>query len=105
MLHNFFIPNMRAKMDMVPGMVTFFWFTPTRTGDFEILCFELCGTGHYAMRGNVIVESQADYDAWLAQQITYEEYAAQFGDDDAETRVDLALEAESADAPAAQTAQ
>ena len=40
-LHDFYVPEFRAKMDMVPGMVTYFWFTPTRTGTFEVLCAEL----------------------------------------------------------------
>ena len=44
-LHDFYVPEFRAKMDMVPGMVTYFWFTPTRTGTFEVLCAELCGAG------------------------------------------------------------
>ena len=54
-LHNFYVPQFRGKMDMVPGLVTFYWLTPTRTGDFEVLCAEFCGTGHYAMRGRVFV--------------------------------------------------
>lgn len=70
-LHDFYVPEFRAKMDMVPGMVTYFWFTPTRTGDFEVLCAELCGTGHAFMRGYVQVREQADYDAWLADQATF----------------------------------
>ena len=45
-LHDFYVPEFRAKMDMIPGMVTYFWFTPTRTGEFEVLCAELCGVGH-----------------------------------------------------------
>ena len=44
-LHDFYVPEFRAKMDMIPGSVTYFWFTPTRTGTFEVLCAELCGTG------------------------------------------------------------
>ncbi len=64
-LHDFYVPEFRAKMDMVPGMVTYFWFTPTRTGTFEILCFELCGLGHPDMRGVVVVEEASDYQAWL----------------------------------------
>ena len=44
-LHDFYVPEFRAKMDMIPGMVTYFWFTPTRTGTFEVLCAELCGSG------------------------------------------------------------
>ncbi len=70
-LHDFYVPEFRAKMDMVPGMVTYFWFTPTRTGTFEILCAELCGTGHAFMRGFVIVDTQEDYDAWLQEQSTF----------------------------------
>jgi heme/copper-type cytochrome/quinol oxidase subunit 2 len=50
-LHDFYVPEFRAKMDMIPGSVTYFWFTPTRTGTFEVLCAELCGTGHPQMRG------------------------------------------------------
>ena len=106
-LHDFFVPQFRAKMDMVPGTVTFFWFTPTRTGNFDVLCFELCGIGHYAMRGNVIVDTQADYDAWLAEQITYEQYASQYGGgaEDAVDRVDLALDGETVDPIAPQSGQ
>ncbi len=55
-LHDFYVPEFRSKMDLVPGVVTYFWFTPIRTGTFDILCFELCGIGHYAMRGSVVVE-------------------------------------------------
>lgn len=70
-LHDFYVPEFRAKMDMVPGMVTYFWFTPTRTGTFEVLCAELCGTGHAFMRGFVVVDTQEDYDAWLLEQSTF----------------------------------
>ena len=55
-LHNFYVPQFRAKMDMVPGAVTYYWLTPTRTGTFDILCFELCGVGHHDMRGLVVVD-------------------------------------------------
>ena len=75
-LHDFYVPQFRAKMDMIPGSVTYYWFTPTRTGTFEALCAELCGTGHPYMRGTVIVDAQADYDAWLAQQATYSQVSA-----------------------------
>ena len=60
-LHDFYVPEFRAKMDMVPGMVTYFWLTPTRTGTFEVLCAELCGVGHPQMRGTVVVDNEADY--------------------------------------------
>lgn len=75
-LHNFTVAQFRVKMDLVPGLVSFLWLTPTRTGDFEILCEELCGIGHFAMRGKVVVDEQADFDAWLADQSTYAELAA-----------------------------
>ena len=70
-LHDFYVPEFRAKMDLIPGTVTYFWFTPTRTGEFEVLCAELCGTGHYAMRGIVMVDSEEDYQAWLGEQSTF----------------------------------
>jgi len=76
-LHNFYVPQFRAKMDTLPGIVTFYWFTPTRTGDFEVLCAEYCGTGHYAMRGKVLVDEKKDYTNWLAKQITHEKMFAQ----------------------------
>lgn len=70
-LHNFAIAEMRVKMDMVPGLVTYTWFTPTRKGSFDLLCEELCGVGHFAMRGRLVVEEPAAYAAWLEQQPTY----------------------------------
>lgn len=66
-IHNFYVPELRAKMDLVPGQVSYIWFTPTRTGTFEILCAELCGVGHPQMRGTVVVQEQSDYQAWLRQ--------------------------------------
>lgn len=76
-LHDFYVPEFRAKMDMVPGMVTYFWFTPTRTGTFEILCAELCGVGHNFMRGIVMVDTEQDYQAWLQEQSTFAQLATQ----------------------------
>jgi len=67
-LHSFFIPAFRVKQDAVPGMTIEIWFTPTREGKYEIACAELCGVGHYIMRGQVIVESQQAVQTWLAQQ-------------------------------------
>jgi cytochrome c oxidase subunit II len=75
-LHNFYVPEFRGKMDMVPGMVTFYWFTPTRTGEYEALCAELCGIGHAFMRGFVQVVEEEDYQAWLAAQTTFAETTA-----------------------------
>ena len=78
-LHDFYVPEFRAKMDLVPGQVTYFWFTPIRTGTFDILCFELCGVGHYAMRGKVVVEEESAYKAWLGKQPTFAESLAKAG--------------------------
>ena len=78
-LHDFYVPQFRAKMDIVPGMVTFFWFVPTKVGTYEVLCFELCGVGHYAMRGTVVVEGESAYQAWLEEQPTFAEMMEQAG--------------------------
>ena len=75
-LHNFTVPQFRAKMDLVPGLVTFIWFTPTRTGKFDLLCNELCGVGHYAMRGKVVVEEESRFQAWLTGHPTFAQTAA-----------------------------
>lgn len=72
-LHNFYVPQFRAKMDIVPGTVTYLWFTPTRTGTFEILCAEYCGVGHHAMRGYVVVEEEAAFEEWLSGFPTFAE--------------------------------
>ena len=75
-LHNFYIPQFRAKMDTLPGIISFYWFTPEKTGEFEILCAEYCGTGHYAMRGMVKVDEEQEYSIWLAKQISFEKMLA-----------------------------
>jgi cytochrome c oxidase subunit 2 len=79
-LHDFYVPQFRAKMDLVPGMVTYYWLTPSRTGTFEILCAELCGVGHHAMRGAVVVEEASDFDAWLGEQETFAQIMARAED-------------------------
>lgn len=75
-LHNVKVANFRAKMDMVPGQTSYFWFTPTVLGEYEIVCAQLCGIAHFAMRGRIEVVEQATFDAWLADQPTYAEFAA-----------------------------
>lgn len=67
-IHSFFLPEMRVKQDVVPGMDTFVWFEATDTGDFTIGCAELCGIGHTRMRGTLTVHSADDYRSWLAEQ-------------------------------------
>jgi cytochrome c oxidase subunit II len=76
-LHNFYVPEFRGKMDMIPGAVTYYWVTPTRPGTFDILCFELCGVGHPQMRGQVVVAEEAAHKAWLEQQKTFAELSGQ----------------------------
>ena len=75
-MHNFYIPQFRAKMDMLPGSITYYWFEPTKLGTFEVLCAEFCGTGHYAMRGKVVVVDQKNYNEWLSKQKSYEQIAS-----------------------------
>jgi cytochrome c oxidase subunit II len=79
--HQFAVPQFRVKMDMVPGMVTYFWFTPTRTGSFDVLCEQLCGMAHFAMRGRVIVDEQKGFDEWFAAQPTWSQAKAETAGD------------------------
>ena len=66
-LHSFWLKNARLKQDLLPGQTIPQWFNPYKTGTFEITCAELCGIGHTRMRGTLIVESQAEFEAWLAK--------------------------------------
>jgi len=72
-LHDFAVAQFRVKMDLVPGMETYLWLTPTVLGRYEVLCEELCGIAHHTMRGAVVVDEQADFEAWAASYPTYEE--------------------------------
>jgi len=72
-LHDFYIPQFRAKMDLVPGSQTNLWFIPTELGTYEVACAEFCGTGHWAMRGEITVDEMADFEAWLSQHPTFVE--------------------------------
>ena len=66
-IHSFWIPAMRIKADMVPGLINSLHFTPTLPGTYKIICTEFCGTAHGIMNKQVVViESQADFDKWLA---------------------------------------
>ena len=67
-IHSFFLPNFRVKQDAVPGMTPEVVFFPTRTGQFELACAELCGLAHYRMRGFFNVVSQQEFDEWLRKQ-------------------------------------
>ena len=64
-IHSFYLPNFRIKIDATPGMINTMWFQATETGQFEIACAELCGNSHYRMKGYLTVESEDDYNNWL----------------------------------------
>ena len=67
-IHSFGVPAMRVKQDVIPGLVSPVWFTPTATGRFDMVCSQLCGLGHYRMRGILVVESEQEFAAFLAAQ-------------------------------------
>ena len=75
-LHDFAVAQFRVKMDLVPGMETYLWLTPTVLGRYEVLCEELCGIAHHTMRGAVVVDSQQDFEAWADSYPTYAETTA-----------------------------
>lgn len=100
-IHSAYLPHFRAQMNCVPGMITTFKFTPTKTTaqmkadpyvvkmmaginaqrakfgkepvefDYLLLCNKICGASHYNMQMNVIVDTEADYNAWIAKQKTF----------------------------------
>ena len=67
-VHGFTLNEMRVKQDAVPGMTTRTWFTPTKIGDWEIACSQLCGLGHYRMRGELHVVTADDWNAWMKDE-------------------------------------
>ena len=67
-IHSFGLPEMRVKLDATPGIVQPVWFTPIQTGEWDIACSQLCGLGHYRMRGVYAIQTEADFDAWLARE-------------------------------------
>jgi cytochrome c oxidase subunit 2 len=67
-IHSFGLPEMRVKLDATPGIVQPVWFTPIEAGEWDIACSQLCGLGHYRMRGVYAIQTQADFDAWLARE-------------------------------------
>lgn len=73
-LHDFFLPHMRIKQDAVPGMAIPVWFRAKEPGTYDIVCAELCGWGHYKMKGRLTVEPRSDYEAWL-KKMTEEQSA------------------------------
>lgn len=67
-IHNFYVRELRIQQDALPGMVIPLPFTATKIGQYEIVCTQLCGLGHYRMRSFLNVVSDSDYQNWLKQQ-------------------------------------
>ena len=67
-IHNFCLPHMRIAADAIPGSLIPMWFKPIKSGTFEVVCGQLCGLGHYGMKGSVVVDTPADYQAWLKER-------------------------------------
>ncbi|RME23715.1 MAG: cytochrome C oxidase subunit II [Deltaproteobacteria bacterium] len=65
-LHSFSVPVFRLKQDAVPGRTITGWFQPTRTGEYDIQCAEICGIGHGIMAAKLFIESPEDHAAWIA---------------------------------------
>jgi len=68
-IHNFCLPSMRIAQDAIPGSIIPMWFKPIKTGTFEVVCGQLCGLGHYSMKGSLVVDTPADYQAWLKEKV------------------------------------
>lgn len=75
-IHSFWVPEFRVKQDLVPGRITELRITPTLEGNYKVSCAELCGTSHAYMIKPVVISSQADFDAWMAEQVELAEEAA-----------------------------
>ncbi len=98
-LHNFFLPHFRVKMDAVPGIPTQFWLTPTKTTeqmreeldnpefDYELACAELCGKAHYNMKKKVIVVEAEAFNKWKAEQEPLSKTFASSIEEDSENKV------------------
>jgi cytochrome c oxidase subunit 2 len=67
-IHSFGLYEMRVKQDAIPGLDIPVWFIPNRVGEYEITCSQLCGLGHYRMRGFVNIKTETDFRSWLAEE-------------------------------------
>ena len=67
-IHNFALPHMRMAQDAIPGQIIPMWFKPIKTGSYEVICGQLCGLGHYSMKGMLVVDNPAEYEAWLKER-------------------------------------
>jgi cytochrome c oxidase subunit 2 len=67
-IHSFGLYEMRVKQDAIPGLQIPVWFVPNRVGEYEIACSQLCGLGHFRMRGFMTVQTAADFRQWMTEQ-------------------------------------
>jgi len=67
-LHSFFLPNLRIKQDAIPGSTIPVWFRATEPGTYDLVCAELCGWGHYKMKGRLTIEPRKKFESWLEQK-------------------------------------
>jgi cytochrome c oxidase subunit II len=67
-IHNFALPHMRMAQDAIPGQIIPMWFKPIKTGSYEVICGQLCGLGHYSMKGMLVVDNPPEYEAWLKER-------------------------------------
>jgi len=67
-IHNFCLPHMRMAQDAIPGQIIPMWFKPVKAGNYEVVCGQLCGLGHYSMKGMLVVDEPAEYQAWLKER-------------------------------------
>ncbi len=110
-IHDVGLPHFRLKMDAVPGITTTMWFTPKFTSEemkkktnnpdfvYEIACDQMCGKGHYSMRGTIIVQEEAEFNKWIASQPSY--YSIHHGEGNAEAAQPGEASPENADTAAA----
>lgn len=69
-IHGFYIPQFRIYQDAVPGRtIDWVWFIPTKTGSYQLACSQLCGSGHYNMKAEIEVVSQAEFDKWYQEKV------------------------------------
>jgi len=76
-IHSFTPPYLRVGQDATPGMVSPVWFKPIKTGSYELVCGQLCGTGHYAMRGVIMIDTHEDYAEWKKEMVQLRSQSAQ----------------------------
>ncbi len=69
-VHSFSVPVFRLKQDVIPGRVITGWFTPIKTGSFDIQCTQICGIGHGLMPARIVIETSEQHAAWMSQNST-----------------------------------